>query len=258
MTLKKDIINIFRKNNIINSIMFSFLHQFVLLQVIYFLLYTFRYDIFKKLLVYSYINVVKFKIITESYYLDFKQKYLTNSLENKENQEVQERNENCYLLIYVNKDNTCDEQVFSENELFQEKQEDPLTFIYKESDRIKNDDTYVDFLSFYCIHIDDKLYYYRIDESTSEEELENIKICEIPFIEIDLLQNNQEISLKKRLELFYLKKNKILDYSFLVWFLDRFCKMTLDEKYVIKIIDKEVNMFEIKNSETQVCNSIIL
>ena len=39
---------------------------------------------------------------------------------------------------------------------------------------------------------------------------------------------------------------------------DRFCKMTLDEKYVIKIIDKEVNMFEIKNSETQVCNSIIL
>ena len=78
------------------------------------------------------------------------------------------------------------------------------------------------------------------------------------FRSIDLLQNNQEISLKKRLELFYLTKNKILDYSFLVWFLDRFCKMTLDEKYVIKIIDKEINMFELKNNETQVCESIIL
>ncbi len=223
-----------------------------------FLLYTFRYDIFKKLLVYSYINIIKFKIITESYYLDFKQKYLTSSSENQENQQIQQRNENCFLLIYLNKDNTCDEQVFTLDEIFQEKQEDPLTFIYKESDRVKNDNTYVDFLSFYCIHIDDKLYYYRIDESTSEEELQNIEICELPFLEIDLLQNNQEISLKKRLELFYLTKNKILDYSFLVWFLDRFCKITLDEKYVIKIIDKEINMFELKNNETQVCESIIL
>ena len=83
-----------------------------------------------------------------------------------------------------------------------------LLFIKKVTE-LKNDDTYVDFLSFYCIHIDDKLYYYRIDESTSEEELENIKICEIPFIEIDLLQNNfQEISLKKTFRTILFKKNK--------------------------------------------------
>ena len=221
------------------------------------LLYTFRNDLFKKMVIYTYINIVKFKIISESYYLDFKQKYLTNSCENEEN-EVQEREEDCYLLIYVNKDNTCDEQVFSEDELFEEKQEEPLNYIFKESERLKDDDTYADFLCFYCTHIDEKMYYYRIDDSTTEEELENITLCKQPFIEIDLIQNDLEISLKHRLEQFYLSKNKILDYSFLVWFIDRFCRITLKEEYVIKIIDKEVNMFELKNSESQVCKSIIL
>lgn len=219
------------------------------------LLYTFRRDLFQKLIVFSYINIVKFKIISESYYLDFKQRYLTNE-PNEETSISQELKEDFYLLIYVNPDNTCDEEVHREEEMM-EKQIVPLEYIQQEKLRIDEFEN-VAFLAFFCSHIGDTLYYFRIHENTKEDDLNELTITEQPFIQIDLLQNEEEINIKDKLKCFYLKNNKILDREFLIWFVDRFLNKELHEEYSVNIIDNEVNMFQLKNDETQVSNSIIL
>lgn len=223
------------------------------------LLYVYRNNLFQKIVVYSYINIVKLKIISESYYLNFKQKYLTNSSNDKN--DLQQHQGNSLLFIYVTKDNLCDEQVFYEEELeelFNSSKPDILEFVKKERDYINEEEKYGSFMAFYCKHINNNLYYYRIHENTSHEDIKSISICETPFIGIDLIYNNKEISLKEKLNSFYLSKNKILDHAFLVWFVERFCNIDLSDEYIVKIIDNEVNMFELKKNESQICKSIIL
>lgn len=235
--------------------MFFLLNPVLFITTNMLLLYTFRRDLFKKFIVFSYINIVKFKIISETYYLDFKQRYLTNK-PNKEESVPKELDEDCYLLIYVNPDNTCDEQVCIEEEMMN-KQIVPLEYIQQEKHRVEEYENMA-FLAFFCSHIGDTLYYFRIHENTTEDDLEELTIAEQPFIQIDLLQNEEEINIKDKLKGFYLKNNKILDREFLIWFVDRFLNKELHEEYSVNIIDSEANMFQINNNETQVSNSIIL
>ena len=138
-----------------------------------------------------------------------------------------------------------------------EKQIVPLEYIQQEKLRIDEFEN-VAFLAFFCSHIGDTLYYFRIHENTKEDDLNELTITEQPFIQIDLLQNEEEINIKDKLKCFYLKNNKILDREFLIWFVDRFLNKELHEEYSVNIIDNEVNMFQLKNDETQVSNSIIL
>jgi hypothetical protein len=112
--------------------MFFLLNPVLFMATNMLLLYTFRRDLFKKFIVFSYINIVKFKIISETYYLDFKQRYLTNK-PNKEESVPKELDEDCYLLIYVNPDNTCDEQVCIEEEMMNK---DKLKGFYLKNNKI--------------------------------------------------------------------------------------------------------------------------
>jgi len=60
-----------------------------------------------------------------------------------------------------------------------------------------------------------------------------------------------EIDINHNLKLFYVVENKILDYKFLKWFMNIFHNYKLENKnYKIKIMDKNVRMFELKSNET--------
>jgi len=63
-------------------------------------------------------------------------------------------------------------------------------------------------------------------------------------------EEGDEIDINHKLKLFYVIENKILGYNFLKWFMNKFHNYKLENKnYKIKIMDKNVRMFELKSNE---------
>ena len=69
-----------------------------------------------------------------------------------------------------------------------------------------------------------------------------------PFLQVDFIQDEKSTEINDNLKNFYLNGNIILDKTFIKWFMKYFYNITVS-KYIINIIDENVNMFEIKGDE---------
>lgn len=83
---------------------------------------------------------------------------------------------------------------------------------------------------------------------------ENINSYEIEdagkiFLQVEIEQYDSRISIHSYLVPFYLKDNKILDETFLKWYLNEYFKMILSDNYIIHIIDSNINMFTIDKTQ---------
>ena len=90
----------------------------------------------------------------------------------------------------------------------------------------------------------------------------NIDICKVdkPFIQIELSTENidENVTIHKNLENFYVNDNDILDKTFLKWYAKTFYDVTVNENYKLNIIDSDINMFNInKEQYLQIKNSDI-
>jgi len=108
-----------------------------------------------------------------------------------------------------------------------------------------NEDTII----FRCTHVDGVLYYMRIQETTTIEDVESINVIEPPFIEVELEQNGVKKGIREHLHHFYIQKNVILDNQFLKWYLRRFYTEELADTYVLHIIDNSVNVLSVSNTD---------
>jgi hypothetical protein len=103
----------------------------------------------------------------------------------------------------------------------------------------------------------DKNIYKRIlDVTNLKEKSEHFELIKKPFVQIELEQNNEKTSIHKKLQNFYVKNNKILDGTFLTWFIKYKYFITLEENYNINIIDSNINMFKLNSNENIVINDI--
>ena len=102
---------------------------------------------------------------------------------------------------------------------------------------------------FYDKNIENDKVYKRILDKN--EISENVKIEKIvkPFIQIELCQNENKTSIHKHLENFYVEDNKLLDKTFMNWYVKTFYGVLLDEDYTLSIIDSDVNMFKINKEQ---------
>ena len=74
---------------------------------------------------------------------------------------------------------------------------------------------------------------------------------EKPFVQVELVQKDSTLDIHDKLNDFYVSDNVILDKSFLKWYVGHFFDTELEEDYILKIFDKDVNLFEM-NSEQMV------
>ena len=90
-----------------------------------------------------------------------------------------------------------------------------------------------------------KVLYKRLNDK--EEININIKMKKIkkPFIQIELCQGETKQSIHNKLESFYIEGNKLLDESFLNWYAITFYSILLEDAYSLRIIDSDINMFNI-------------
>ena len=92
-----------------------------------------------------------------------------------------------------------------------------------------------------------------------EEEIDKDTIefspIEKQFIQVELIVGDKEIDIHHNLKEHYLNNNTILDKEFLIWFLNFYdydvsLKSIRDGDYVLKIIDKNVEMFDLQPHES--------
>ncbi len=108
-----------------------------------------------------------------------------------------------------------------------------------------NEDTII----FRCTHIDGVLYYMRVQQNTSIDDILTISIIEPPFIELELEQNETKTGIREHLYHFYIKRNVILDNKFLRWYLRHFYQQELADVYVLHIIDNSVSMLSVSSTD---------
>jgi len=79
----------------------------------------------------------------------------------------------------------------------------------------------------------------------------NIEKPEKMFLQVIYCPDEgDEIDINRNLKLFYVLNNKILGYKFLKWYMNKYHNYNLENKnYKIKIMDKNVKMFEIKSDQ---------
>ena len=72
-----------------------------------------------------------------------------------------------------------------------------------------------------------------------------------PFIQVEYVDDSLDlrISIHKQLEEFYIEGNKLLDKTFIKWFMAYFYNTTINDNYIIQCFDKNVNMFELSNND---------
>ena len=72
---------------------------------------------------------------------------------------------------------------------------------------------------------------------------------EKPFVQVELVQNDNTLDIHEKLNDFYVSDNVILDKSFLKWYVGHFFDTELEEDYILKIFDKDVNLFEMNSGQ---------
>ena len=69
-----------------------------------------------------------------------------------------------------------------------------------------------------------------------------------PFVQVELVVGDEILDIHKTLNKFYLKNTKILDKTFIRWFLKKMHNIEHAD-YELKIFDKDVNFFRLKQNE---------
>ena len=91
----------------------------------------------------------------------------------------------------------------------------------------------------------------RKNENNKKFSIENLpNKIDKPFMQVEILQNEQKFTIYKGLSDFYYKNNKIFDEVFLKWFLDYYkYDFVLEDDYVIKIMDNDINFVELSKND---------
>ena len=115
----------------------------------------------------------------------------------------------------------------------------------------KNDSPKKEELDFIVVEEKDRI---RVVEPTiSIVELKTINIKKPGKLFLQVIYSpdeGDEIDINRNLKLFYVLNNKILGYKFLKWFMNKYHNYKLKNKnYKIKIMDKNVKMFEIGSDQ---------
>ena len=120
------------------------------------------------------------------------------------------------------------------------------------SDNLENneyiDDNNFD-LMFLIKKVEDKELYKRLLNKNEITENVKMEMTKKPFIQVELCQSERKTSIHKHLEHFYIENNKLLDKTFVNWYVKTFYGLLLEEEYSLSIIDSEVNMFKLKNDQ---------
>ena len=100
--------------------------------------------------------------------------------------------------------------------------------------------------------IDNNKYFFRIKDKLEIKNNENIEFKKIDklFLQIEVELNNIKHEIQKNLEYFYLNNNIILDHDFLSWYLIYFYGLTLENDYILHIIDKDINIKKITSGQS--------
>ena len=112
----------------------------------------------------------------------------------------------------------------------------------------KNDSPKKEELDFIVVKEKDRIRVVEPTISIVELKTINIEKPEKMFLQVIYSPDEgDEIDINRNLKLFYVLNNKILGYKFLKWFMNKYHNYVLKNKnYRIKIMDKNVKMFEIK------------
>jgi hypothetical protein len=74
---------------------------------------------------------------------------------------------------------------------------------------------------------------------------------EKPFIQVEYIEDGENAyDIHKYLTSFYVNGNTILDRVFLEWYLSYFYDKGCSDNYILRIIDKDINMFDVKSEQT--------
>ena len=92
----------------------------------------------------------------------------------------------------------------------------------------------------------DDIKYHSNDSLKNIFDNENIKI----FLQVQLEQFNTKTDIHEHLPKFYLNDNILLDTVFLQWYLYKFYNIILSKEYKLHIIDNNINIFNISNTES--------
>ena len=74
------------------------------------------------------------------------------------------------------------------------------------------------------------------------------------LLQVQIEQYNQKIDIHEFLNQFYMNDNKILDTTFLEWYLYEFYAIQVDKGYKLNIIDGDINIFNISSVEYLIIN----
>jgi len=112
----------------------------------------------------------------------------------------------------------------------------------------KNDSPKKEELDFIVVEEKDRIRIVEPTISIVELKTINIEKPEKMFLQVIYSPDEgDEIDINRNLKLFYVLNNKILGSKFLKWFMNKYHNYKLKNKnYKIKIMDKNVKMFEIK------------
>ena len=100
-------------------------------------------------------------------------------------------------------------------------------------------------------HDGDKLYKTFTDVEKFNKYAKNkFKSTSKQFVQVELIQGEDCIDIHNHLDRFYVKNNVIFTPAFLKWYLKRwFNKSLKDDTYIIRIFDKDVNLFNLTSKE---------
>uniref|UniRef100_A0A6C0C434 Uncharacterized protein n=1 Tax=viral metagenome TaxID=1070528 RepID=A0A6C0C434_9ZZZZ len=91
--------------------------------------------------------------------------------------------------------------------------------------------------------------FYRILSEKNDVETCDFDKGEVLFLQVEIEQFGKRTSIHEYLSKFYLDKNIILGKPFLEWYLKKFYSMDLMDDYKLHIIDSNVNLFTINNTQ---------
>jgi len=77
----------------------------------------------------------------------------------------------------------------------------------------------------------------------------NVEINYNPFLQIEIEQDGKNTDIQDNLDFFFLEENKILDKTFLMWYLKFFYDCDLKDDYKLHIIDSNVNVIILDNKQ---------
>ena len=105
-------------------------------------------------------------------------------------------------------------------------------------------------IMFLKTHYKCDMVYFKRTQNPLANTTEYLTLNERPFIQVEFIETDQKaLDIHSNLSPFYVEGNIILDVAFLKWYLHNYYDRPSFGEYTLKIIDKNVNMFTIDNTQ---------